>query len=156
MTCSQTALHSTMVLFKLPWCEHRHRRLRLYIPLWFYSNASTSHRVPSRIYFTFHYGSIQMSSPVNTTSPTLFPLHSTMVLFKYKSTVNQRRVCNPLHSTMVLFKYTVKAKVRIQNETLHSTMVLFKFNTHLLTLHFKGFFTFHYGSIQIYSQNFDR
>ena len=128
----------------------------LYIPLWFYSNCKARIRASCRSsftfhygsiqidnflefvyfvdYFTFHYGSIQMSSPVNTTSPTLFPLHSTMVLFKYKSTVNQRRVCNPLHSTMVLFK----------------------FNTHLLTLHFKGFFTFHYGSIQIYSQNFDR
>ena len=120
-------LHSNMVLFKFLSKHTPISNAILYIPIWFYSNASIRFLDSEPSGFTFQYGSIQI------------------ITYSFATSLN-----NSLHSNMVLFKWVGVAKKVLKNFSLHSNMVLFKLSPLLAISAFK-FFTFQYGSIQIVS-----
>ena len=57
--------------------------IKIYIPLWFYSNCKSGIYVVNTQTFTFHYGSIQIATNLRMKKSKL-NLHSTMVLFKLR------------------------------------------------------------------------
>ena len=98
--------------------------IKIYIPLWFYSNLRII--IYSLVFwtFTFHYGSIQIRDNVLFFAH-CYHLHSTMVLFKL---IHIGMIILLLHIYIPLWFYSNQFAIHQvqQLKNLHSTMVLFK------------------------------
>ena len=115
-----------MVLFKLGACDLSVSDIYIYIPLWFYSNGLTDEIIERFDIFTFHYGSIQISSTVI--------VHTTIM---------------EIYIPLWFYSNIKKLEFIVLVKNLHSTMVLFKWFINFKPKHNFILFTFHYGSIQI-------
>ena len=80
----------------------------LYIPIWFYSNGNTRNDDKFNANFTFQSGSIQIHLQPYTQEHRL-PLHSNLVLFKFRGLAPLNSGMLTLHSNLVLFKFRRKS-----------------------------------------------
>ena len=97
----------------------------LYIPIWFYSNWQIAYKALYQKSFTFQSGSIQIAED-SRAEKRHKPLHSNLVLFKFKH-FHEVGLCKmSLHSNLVLFKCNFNNDDIPPLITLHSNLVLFK------------------------------
>ena len=100
-------------------------RNQIYIPLWFYSNGKTSIQILLHLIFTFHYGSILITSKaLNNFSPTKFTFHYGSILILLKFDRPHARTKFTFHYGSILIKPLFYFDVTTKRFTFHYGSIL--------------------------------